>query len=156
METIEVMTVDFPPVETLIPHEGAMVMLDEIVEYSDDHVVCLREITSDALFAEDGCVPATVSIEYMAQTIAAYAGYSGHQRGEEVQLAFLLSCRELTLDVDSYQVGDLLEIEASPSWIGDSRLGSFCCEVRVDGRVTAEAQLNVYQGSLESVMEKVS
>ena len=51
-------------------------------------------------------VPAVVGIEYMAQAIAAGAGPSARGKGEAARMGFLLGCRNLTIAVDSFQVGD--------------------------------------------------
>ena len=133
-----------------------MVLLDEVVEWSEDEVHCRRTIREGAHFVENGRMPATVGLEFMAQSIAAYAGCLGHLDGEPVKLAFLLSCRNLELFTGSFEVGDVLDIFAIPVFIGDSALGSFDCRVERDGQRVAAAQLNVYQGSLDSVMQRVS
>ena len=144
----------FPPVETLIPHEGPMVLLDEVVAFGDDAIRCRRTVRAGALFVDQGRLDATVSLELMAQTIAAFAGYTRYQSGEGVKIAFLLSCRELDLRVPAYAVGDVLEITASPLWVGDRTLGSFASAVYRDGAEVASAQINVYQGPLQSIFER--
>lgn len=156
MDTLTSVTMDFPDIETLIPHEGKMVLIDEIVTWSEDEIHCRRTIRSDAFFVEDDQMPATLSLEYMAQSIAAYAGYMGHLEGDDVELAFLLSCRDLELFAPCFDVGDVIDVFASPTWIGETSLGSFRCSAMREGETVAKAQLNVYQGPLDSVARRVS
>ncbi len=136
----------FPPIAELLPHSGAMVLLDEVVEHGEGRIVTRVTLRPGSLFTEGGRIPALVAIEYMAQTVGAYAGMRARAAGEPVQMGYLLGTRELTLDVDAFDVGDELVVEARHVW-GDEQLGSFQCVVGREGRAVASALLNVYQGS---------
>lgn len=137
-----------PPVLDLIPHDPPMALLTAIVESGDDHAVTTVKITPESTFFESGSVPAIVSIEYMAQTIAAYAGALNHAKGEPIQLGFLMGCRTMTLKTDAFAAGDELRVEVKRVWSSD-KLGQFECAVTREGAVVAEATLSVYQGRLE-------
>jgi predicted hotdog family 3-hydroxylacyl-ACP dehydratase len=122
-----------------------MILIDEVLEASEDAVLARVKLRPTSPFVEEGKVPAIVAIEYMAQTVGAYAGLRARAAGGPPRIGFLLGTREMTLDVDAFAVGDELTIEVHHVW-GDEHLGSFQCEVRRDGRPVATALLNVYEG----------
>jgi predicted hotdog family 3-hydroxylacyl-ACP dehydratase len=122
-----------------------MVLLDEVVEADGPRVLCRVTIRPDAPFAEAGRVPGVIALEYMAQAIGVYAGLRARGRGRPPRIGYLLGTRELTLEVDAFDAGDVLLVEASHVW-GDEQLGSFDCAVRRAGATVAAATINVYQG----------
>jgi len=125
-----------------------MLLLDRVLSYDGECVVCETVLGHQSPFAEQGEIPAVVGIEYMAQAIAAGAGLSAREKGDASgKMGFLLGCRNLSIAVDSFQVGDRLTIEARRTW-GEKELGSFACKVQRDGHVLVEGALTVYQGPL--------
>jgi predicted hotdog family 3-hydroxylacyl-ACP dehydratase len=136
----------YPPIAELLPHAPPMVLLDEVVDAAEGRIVARVSLRADSLFVEADSVPALVAIEYMAQTIGAYAGLRARETGQPVRMGYLLGTRELSLEVDAFHVGDVLLIEATHVW-GDDQLGSFQCTVSRDERSVARALVNVYQGN---------
>jgi predicted hotdog family 3-hydroxylacyl-ACP dehydratase len=134
----------FPPVAELLPHAPPMILIDEVVEAAEGLIAARVTLRPTSLFVEGDRVPAIVAIEYMAQTVGAYAGLRARAAGNAPKIGFLLGSRELTLDVDAFAVGDELRIEARHVW-GDERIGSFQCEVLRAGRTLASALVNVYE-----------
>jgi predicted hotdog family 3-hydroxylacyl-ACP dehydratase len=135
----------FPPIAELLPHAAPMILVDEVVEAAEGRIAARVTLRPTSPFAEDDRVPAIVAIEYMAQTIGAYAGLRARAAGGAPKIGFLLGTRELTLEVDAFDVGDELRVEARHVW-GDERIGSFQCEVLRAGRTLASALVNVYEG----------
>ncbi len=135
-----------PPVAELLPHAPPMILIDEVVEAAEGRIAARVTLRPASPFVEDGRVPAIVAIEYMAQTIGAYAGLRARAAGGAPKIGFLLGTRELALEVDAFAVGDELRIEALHVW-GDEQIGSFRCEVLRAGRTLASALVNVYEGS---------
>ena len=142
----------YPPIVELVPHRPPMLLLDRVLSYDGERVVCETVLGPDSPFAEQGEVPAVVGIEYMAQTIAAGAGLSARDKGDQAgRMGFLLGCRNLSIAVDSFQVGDRLTIEARRTW-GENQIGSFACKVQRGSEVLVEGALTVYQGPLPEEM----
>ncbi len=137
-----------PPVAELLPHGPPMILIDEVVEAAEGRIAARVTLRPGSMFVEGDRVPAIVAIEYMAQTIGAYAGLRARATGHPPRIGFLLGTRELTLEVDAFAVGDELRIEARHVW-GDERIGSFQCEVLRAGRTLASALVNVYEGNEE-------
>jgi predicted hotdog family 3-hydroxylacyl-ACP dehydratase len=59
--------------ESVVPHTGTMVLLDQIEYWDETGLQASVTIRADAPFADVSGVPAWVGIELMAQTIAATA-----------------------------------------------------------------------------------
>ncbi|HET9598486.1 MAG TPA: 3-hydroxylacyl-ACP dehydratase [Anaeromyxobacteraceae bacterium] len=141
-----------PPIASVVPHSGRMLLLDEVVAFDGSRVVCRVRLRPGSTFMEAGRVRAIVALEYMAQAVAAFAGLRARAAGEAVRVGFLLGTRELRLEVEGFQAGDELVVEATHVW-GDEELGSFDCAVRQAERQVASATLNVYQGRTEGLPE---
>jgi predicted hotdog family 3-hydroxylacyl-ACP dehydratase len=143
----------FPPISELVPHEPPMLLLDRVLAYSKDFVSCEVEIRSDSPFVRGAGVPAIVGIEYMAQTVATFAGLAARETGGEVRIGFLLGSRDVRIDADVFPVGDRLTIDARRTW-GENDLGSFVCQVRRGADVLLQGSLSVYQGPLPELPTK--
>jgi len=139
---------ELPPIASVVPHSGTMLLLDEVVAFDGHRVVCRVRLRPDSTFMDAGRVRAIVALEYMAQAVAAFAGLRARFAGESVQIGYLLGTRELRLAVDDFEAGDELLVEAAHVW-GEEQLGSFDCTVSEGGRKVASATLNVYQSGGE-------
>jgi len=135
----------FPPVETLLPHGGRMVLVSRVLAHTDRRTTCAVDIAADSTFADaEGGVPAWVALEYMAQCIAAHGGLRARAAGEPVTPGFLLGSRTVALHTPRFHAGQCLEVEAAHVW-GEHDFFSFACTVR-DARTRAllvEATLTV-------------
>lgn len=135
-------------VADLIPHSGSMVLLDRIIDYDDQGLTAELVVRGDGLLADHESVPAWAGIEYMAQTIAAYAGMMATQAGEPIRLGFLLGTRRYHSNVAAFKVGSTLTIKVEKI-MQDDNLGVFDC--RIQGKsVEVTAKLNVYQPPLNN------
>ncbi len=65
----------------------------------------------------------------MAQAIAAHAGYLARQRGEPVQVGFLLGTRRYVCSVPLFPVGSVLHVHVQRALQGDNGLGAFDCRI---------------------------
>jgi predicted hotdog family 3-hydroxylacyl-ACP dehydratase len=138
----------FPAIAEVLPQSAPMILLDEIVAFDGSHIRCRARIRIDSMFVDQGRVRAIVSLEYMAQTVAAFAGMRGRTVGAPPRIGYVLGTREMTLEAGHFEIGDELLVDAEEVW-GDERMSSFRCRVTRDGRCVAEATLNVYQNAGE-------
>ena len=131
------------PIDELVPHGPAMTLIERLVDYSPQRSVATVTITPQSRFVESGGVPAWVGIEYMAQTIAAHAGYEARLRGEPPAIGFLLGTRSYSTEVGAFPLGSELTITVEPL-VTDAKLGAFQCSIATE-RVVATAVVNTYQ-----------
>ena len=82
----------------LIPHKGAMVLLDTVENWTDSRIVCATQShrRADNPLRRDGRLSAICGVEYGAQAMAVHGGLIGgkHKSG------YLASLRNVFLHVD--------------------------------------------------------
>jgi predicted hotdog family 3-hydroxylacyl-ACP dehydratase len=130
-------------VENYIPHRGAMRLIDRLLELDGDHAVAEVEVPFDGLFVRDGQVPSWIGIEYMAQTVSAWAGSRQRGRGGEPQPGLLLGSRRYEVQCDGFPSGARLRVEARCEFIGSNGLGLFDCRIVMDGQDVATGRISV-------------
>ncbi len=135
----------FPPIETLVPHRGPMLWLDEVIGCGDNRLRTLLTIRPDHVFVTDGRVEALICVEWMAQTVAALVGLRDRDDGHATpRPGYLIAIPEAHFLVAHFNVGDAVEIEVSRIW-GDAELAAFKCEVERNHVQCATAQVSVYR-----------
>ncbi len=135
-------------ISQLVPHEKPMQLIDGMVDYDEDWFKSELEITSQSEFLnENNAVPSWVGIEYMAQTIAAFAGRISREKGEPVKIGFLVGSRKYSSTVTEFLIGMKLVITAERVMQGENGLSVFQCTIEdaVNGEQIASASLNVFQ-----------
>ena len=130
-------------VDSLIPHEGKMMLLDRVIASDEETIVCEVTVRDDGLFGDENSVPAWLGVEYMAQTVAAHGGMKRRLAGKPIQLGFLLGTRRYHSNVDRFAVGSQLTVTAT-RLIEDQGISVFDCRITGDA-VEVSAKLNVYQ-----------
>jgi len=132
----------------LLPHDGKMVLLDQVVEYDHQSLVATTVVRDDGLFGDGKTVPAWLGIEYMAQTIAAQGGMMCYLAGKPIQLGFLLGTRRYVCNIANFKVGERLTVRVERI-LEDQGLAVFNCQILGDG-IDISAKLNVYQPDKEN------
>ena len=136
--------IDWPLAE-LLPHAGDMILIDQVLSFDEEQIHTRVTVKPGGLFNRaDGSLPAWVGIELMAQSVAAYAGCRARQKGEAVELGFLLGTRKFECNVDCFPTGAELAIHGLRSLEDDNGMGVFECHLRGDG-FHASARLNVFR-----------
>jgi predicted hotdog family 3-hydroxylacyl-ACP dehydratase len=123
-----------------------MLLIDRVLGLDGGEFVAEVTITPASAFFVEGGVPAYVGIEYMAQTVAAYNGLEGRERGEEPKAGFLLGTREYRCAAPAFPEGAHLRIRARKDIHESGGLSSLACRILdQDGRELASAQLTVFE-----------
>lgn len=136
-----------PDIRTLVPHSGQMVLLDRVVSADSDDLCAEVRIHAGSMLASEDGVGAWVGIEYMAQAIAAHAGWLALRRGDEVKVGFLLGSRKYEAKVSQFALGDVLHVHVHRVLQAENGLGAFECRIDiVDGvGAAATATVTVFQ-----------
>jgi predicted hotdog family 3-hydroxylacyl-ACP dehydratase len=153
---------NLPDIHTMVPHGGTMSLLGRLLA-ADAETLCAEvAIGPDTLFCSDGAVGAWVGVEYMAQAVAAHAGYGARQRGEPVRVGFLLGTRRYACAQAAFPVGSVLHVHVQRVIQGENGLGAYDCRI-VDGQggdtgpALASATITVYQpDSVEEFLQRSS
>lgn len=124
-----------------------MVLIDRVLKVENLHVLAEVTITANSLFQDENKnVPAWIGIEYMAQTIAAFAGVIHSQKNEPIKYGFLVGTRTYEAFVDYFTQGKTYLVEATQLFI-DSGLASFECRIKEKEteRECCYAKINVFE-----------
>jgi predicted hotdog family 3-hydroxylacyl-ACP dehydratase len=122
-----------------------MVLIDRAISADEENLCAEVRIRSESLFCVNGAVGSWVGIEYMAQTIGAWAGYTARLRGEPVKPGFLLGTRRYECVRACFPVGALLRIHVRRLLQEANGLASFACRIEDESGVIASANLSVFQ-----------
>lgn len=100
-----------PEIEKLIPHAGAMCLLERVLEWDATRIRCSSRTHRDAgnPLRSAGALPAVCGIEYAAQAMAVHGGLSGTITGKPTT-GYLASLREVTCSAELLDAppGDLV------------------------------------------------
>ena len=83
-------------IAAMIPHAGAMCLLDGVVEWNAAKIRCCSSSHRDPAnpLRSGGCLPAVCGIEYAAQAMAVHGGLAGNT-GNRPKAGYLASVRDV-------------------------------------------------------------
>jgi predicted hotdog family 3-hydroxylacyl-ACP dehydratase len=122
-----------PDIRALVPHSGQMVLLDRTISADADNLCAEVRIHEGSILAGADGVGAWVGIEYMAQAIAAHAGWLALQRGDEVKVGFLLGSRKYDASVSNFALGSVLRVHVLRVLQAENGLGAYECRIDIVG-----------------------
>lgn len=129
----------------LIPHAGAMCLLDGVDYWDDQRIRChsRTHLALDNPLREDGTLASVHAIEYGAQAMAVHGGLLAAGSGGALRGGVLAGLRDVRLHVERLDVGDeTLQVDAERLMAsGNSFLYRF--EIRLGTRVVASARATV-------------
>ena len=142
-----------PDIRSLVPHSGAMSLLGRVLAADAETLGAEVAIEAGSMFCADGAVGAWVGIEYMAQAIAAHAGYTAILRGEPVKIGYLLGTRRYHASVPLFAIGSVLQVHVQRAVQGENGLSAFDCRIvdSASGAAQATGTITVFQP--DSVVE---
>ena len=136
----------FPAVRELLPHGPSMILIDRIMDCSDEFVECAVVVgEKDVGMSRNGSAPNWVGLEYMAQTAAVLAGLLARGKGDTVRTGFVVGSRRIECLCQGFAKGLHLRVRARLASDGEA-FKSFDCEIRDLNNETLlqRGQINVY------------
>ncbi|CAB3782966.1 hydroxymyristoyl-ACP dehydratase [Pararobbsia alpina] len=127
-----------------IPHQGAMCLLDSVIEWDAQHIVCLASShrRADHPLRSRGRLSAVVAIEYAAQAMATHGAVLAH-RNAAPGAGFLTAVRSVHYGVDRLDPLDAaLRCEAT-RLSGDARNILYAFEVSAGTHFIASGRATV-------------
>lgn len=116
-------------VNDVVPHKKTMSLLTDIIRHDENSLRASVVINDDTLFLNDNKVPAYIGIEYMAQTIAAFAGVQERMQGGEAKVGFLVGTRRYNSSVSHFDNHSTLIVDIEREFQADNGLGVFNCTI---------------------------
>lgn len=99
-------------VESLIPQRSPFVMVNEISEYSESHLISGFEIKEDNIFVQNGIFQASGMIEHQAQSVALHTGYKYYLLGKDAPTGYIGAIKSFEAEALP-KVGDHLKSEVT-------------------------------------------
>jgi predicted hotdog family 3-hydroxylacyl-ACP dehydratase len=132
------------PAARFVPQTGTMCLIERIIAADDQSLVATTVLRSDSLFCRDGRIGSWVSLECMAQTVAAWAGFQERGSGQRPRIGFLLGTRRFECHRPWLPIGALLRFEVQKEiQLGDS-LGQFSGRTFAGDELLAAAAITVF------------
>jgi len=135
------------PIADVLAHRPPMILVDKLLDYHATGGRCRVTITPQSAFYDTDSkgVASYIGSEYMAQTIAAYAGALALDNDKQVKIGFLLGTRKYETFTPLFELGDELEITVLELIQEESGLSVFDCIIKRAEQVVAQAKINVFQ-----------
>lgn len=137
------------PIAEFVPHAAGMCLLDTLVAVDDQGLTARLTPRANDLFADDSGIPGWVGIEWLAQAVAAWAGWHADRRGESPAVGFLVGSRRYSSHFPYFPLGVPLEVRIRCDFVGANGLGQFSGKIRdadnSSGAPLAEGRLTIYQ-----------
>lgn len=126
-------------VQSLIPQRAPFVMVHELSEYSESHLIAGFEIQEDNLFVQDGTFQASGLIEHQAQSVALHTGYKYYLLGKDAPTGYIGAIKSFEAQVLP-KTGDLLKSEVT---ILNEVMGVTLVDIvtKLNGEVIAKSQM---------------
>src|SRR5688572_9649039 len=116
------------PIGRLLPHAPPMILIDEVVGWSEDQVMTRLTVRRDAAFAQDSGIPVHIALEWMAQTCGALVGIRALEEQQPVRIGFVLGTRDFRATVPWFRFGEDLTV-TSLCVFNDGEMAQFDCRV---------------------------
>ena len=136
---IKLPTSDKDFVENLIPQKFPFVMVNELNEYSENHLISGFIIKEDNIFVQDGIFQASGLIEHQAQSVALHTGYQFYLLGKKAPTGYIGAIKSFEAEILP-KVGDQLTTEAT---ILNEMMGVTLVEIitKINETVIAKSQM---------------
>jgi predicted hotdog family 3-hydroxylacyl-ACP dehydratase len=138
------MPLDRKALERLLPHSGAMCLLDSVTQWDDSRIHCRAgsHRDPDHPLRLNGSLPALVAIEYAAQAMAVHGGVRAPP-DRSAAPGYLVAARDVQLHAATLDdITTDLEISAT-CLVADSTGLVYAFAVSAGGRLVAEGRATV-------------
>jgi len=120
-----------------------MVLLDEMTDWQRGRATCRVRVRPNAPFVIEGKVEAAVTVEYMAQAVAACLGHEALLGGDGVRVGMIIACKNFTAHDTALVVGDHVTVHVRRVG-GNDTISHFDCELLREGQPFSTAVLTLY------------
>lgn len=140
-------------ISALLPHSKEMIMIDDVVEVCESHIITLSQVREDNPFLLHNALPSYCLIEIMAQSLGVWRGLGDSGSGNK--LGFVLGARGFTIHSPLITIRKSIYTKVSISMQDDSGVGIYECESSDEnGLVIAAGKLTALNPS-ETMLEQI-
>ncbi|MAK36116.1 MAG: hypothetical protein CMC15_08070 [Flavobacteriaceae bacterium] len=96
----------------LLPHRSPMLLIDTVLSYTEQSIVCSYKVVQNSLFVIDSIFSESGIIEHMAQTVAVHTGYSGYLNQHPTREGYIGAIKSVEV-MRLPKLGEVLTSEAT-------------------------------------------
>ena len=129
----------------MIPHAGAMCLLDEVLSWDEENIVCQSRSHQNPHnpLKKNGRLSAIHAVEYAAQAMAVHGCLLARAKGESLKPGYLAALKDVQLHISRLdQFDQPLTVKAQQLLAGGGNL-MYTLEVSVGEQVIATARATV-------------
>jgi predicted hotdog family 3-hydroxylacyl-ACP dehydratase len=136
----------FPAVSELVPHQAPVLALEEVTSWELGHANGKLTIRDSNPFVRDGELNTVMSLEYMAQCVAACLGMEAYISGVNVRVGMVIACRKMEILQPVLRVGQTYSVKAD-CVRGTDAISHYDGEMRsADGELVATCTMTLVHG----------
>src|SRR5919201_670609 len=135
--------IDKSEIRTLIPHSGTMCLLDGVVRWDDESIICISNTHRDRNnpLRRDGQLSAVHALEYGAQAAAVHGGLRARAAGASAPHGYVAALRDAHLHVSRLdEINSPLDIRAVRLF-GDAANTVYECRISAGDLLLAEGRI---------------
>jgi predicted hotdog family 3-hydroxylacyl-ACP dehydratase len=137
--------IDQKEIRTLIPHSGAMCLLESVQEWGEESIICTSRTHLDRAnpLRRNETLSAIHAFEYGAQAVAIHGGLRARRAGTSAPPGYLAAIRDASVNVPTLdQFNCALTITAHPLF-SDKANSVYNCVISAANRVIAQARVTI-------------
>ena len=101
-----------PAVTELVPHQKPVLALERLTSWEKEHARGELTIRADNPLLRDGKIDTVMSLEYMAQCVAACLGMEAYVGGGNVRVGMVIACRQMKITEPHLHLGQTYHVTA--------------------------------------------
>ena len=136
---------DKAKIQTLIPHSGAMCLLEGVTAWDEDSIVCVTQTHRDPAnpLRRQDRLAMVHACEYGAQAAAIHGGLRARAAGQSAPAGYLAALRDVRWAAEDLAAVDgPLEV-AARLVLGDAENCIYAIQISAAGQVLAEARITI-------------
>jgi predicted hotdog family 3-hydroxylacyl-ACP dehydratase len=140
------MLIDKAEIQSLIPHVGAMCLLEAVTAWDEQSIACLTETHRDSAnpLRRQGRLSVLHAVEYGAQAAAIHGALCARAAGQTAPAGYLAALRDVRwLVPDLAAVNAPLEVAAQLLLLGDAGHCIYTIQIGAAGQTLAEGRITI-------------
>ena len=85
-------------IESYIPHRSPIVMVDKLIDFTENYIIGGLRVLEDNIFVEDNVLKEPGLIEHMAQTVALHSGYQFSLKDGKALTGYIGSIKKIQIE----------------------------------------------------------
>lgn len=102
----------FPAITELVPHQTPVLALEQLTGWEPGHAQGELTIREGNPLLVDGRIDTVMSLEYMAQCVAACLGMEAFREGGNVRVGMVIACRKMDIHKPHLSLGQTYRVKA--------------------------------------------